>query len=239
MITYIVIPAYNEEQKIAEIIKDVQKMCSSIIVVDDGSSDATYEIARQEGTIALRHLVNRGQGAALQTGITYALQKGAECIVTFDADGQHDVSDIPALLKPIQDGVAEVVLGTRFLNSKLKVQSSKLQLKTESCKDYVPLLRRGVLKLGLLHQWFFTGLKVSDASCGLRAFSRYAAGKIVITQDRMAHASEILERIGVHKLIYTEVPAHIAYTPYSLKKGQKNFSGSLRVLYDFFMGRIL
>lgn len=222
---YVVIPAYNEEQKIAEIIKDVQKMCSSIIAVDDGSSDATYEAARQEGAIVLRHLVNRGQGAALQTGITYALREGAEIIVTFDADGQHDIGDIPVLLKPIQDGVADVVLGSRFI---------ELQITNK-----VPFLRKIVLKLGLLHQWFFTGLKVSDVTCGLRAFSRYSAEKIVITQDRMAHASEILERIGQHKLRYKEVPAHVVYTAYSLKKGQKNFSGSFRVLYDFFMGRVV
>lgn len=225
MKVYIVVPAYNEEQKIVEVVKDVQKMCSAVIVVDDGSDDRTYERAKEAGSTVLRHLVNRGQGAALQTGITYALREGAEIIVTFDADGQHDIGDIPELLKPIQDGVADVVLGSRFIELRIT--------------DKVPFLRKVILKLGLLHQWFFTGLKVSDASCGLRAFSRQAAEKVVITQARMAHATEILERIAEHKLRYTEVPVNVAYTAYSLKKGQKNLSGSLRVLYDFFMGRVV
>ena len=119
MKTYVVIPAYNEEQKIGEIIKDVQKMCSSVIVVDDGSADATYEVARREGAIVLRHLVNRGQGAALQTGITYALRNGADSIVTFDADGQHDTDDIERLIEPILQREADVVLGSRFLELRI------------------------------------------------------------------------------------------------------------------------
>lgn len=269
MRTYIIIPAYNEEQKIVEVIQGVQEMCSSVIVVDDGSYDNTYEAARATGVLVLRHIVNRGQGAALQTGITYALAQGADIIVTFDADGQHDVDDIPRLIKPIQEGAVDVVLGSRFKMSNVKCQVSNPSLTFDNSSVSqsideenvlrnshvqadkhinqklvrenvrIPLLRRLVLKLGLVHQWFFTGLKVTDAHCGLRAFSRKAAETIVITQDRMAHASEIFERIAQHKLRYVEVPVHIHYTPYSIKKGQKNFSGSLRVLYDFFMGKVV
>ncbi|MFH1712853.1 MAG: glycosyltransferase family 2 protein [Candidatus Jacksonbacteria bacterium] len=236
---FIIIPAYNEAQTIRQVIQDVQKFCSNIIVVDDGSSDDTYNSARTLGVKVLRHIINRGQGAALQTGIEYAFAQGADIIVTFDGDGQHMPSDIINLIKPIEEGKAEVVLGSRFLISNFKFLISN-QCQMTKCQIFkVPLQKIITLKLALLHQWFFSGLKVSDNHCGLRAFSRSAAQKIKITQDRMSHASEILDQIARYKLSYIEVPVSVRYTNYSLYKGQKSFFGSLRIIYDFLMGRVV
>lgn len=232
MKTFIIIPAYNEAQTIRQVIQDVQKFCSNIIIVDDGSSDDTYNIARILGVKVLRHIVNRGQGAALQTGMEYALQEGADIIIHFDADGQHVPSDIINLIKPIEEGKAEVVLGSRFLIFN-QCQMTKCQILK------MPLRKFITLKLALLHQWFFSGLKVTDSHCGLRAFSRQATQKIKITQDRMSHASEILDQIARHKLKFIEVPVSIKYTDYSLQKGQKSLAGSLRIVYDFLMNRVI
>ncbi|MBI4359717.1 MAG: glycosyltransferase family 2 protein [Candidatus Jacksonbacteria bacterium] len=222
-IIFTVIPAFNEESTIHAVIEDVQKMCSNIIVVDDGSKDDTFGAAKAAGAMALRHIVNRGQGAALQTGIASALRRGADIIVTFDADGQHDPDDIERLIEPILQKRAEVVLGARFLMPNARI----------------PFTRLIVLRLALIHQWFFTGLRVTDTHCGLRAFSRKAAEKITITQDRMAHASEILEEIARHGLSFIEAPVSVRYTERSLKKGQKNFFGSLKILYELFIGKFL
>jgi len=245
---FVLIPAYNEAKKIYQVVSNVQKFCSKVIVIDDGSFDQTFAKARQAGAVVLRHLVNRGQGAALQTGMEYALENQADIIVHFDADGQHRAEDIVPLIKPIKLARAEAVLGSRFLISNFKFLHQK---RANTSKTYqpvadnqyqinkIPLTKRIVLKLALAHQWFFTGLKVTDSHCGLRAFSREAAKKIKINQNRMAHASEILEQIAEHHLKYQEVPVKIKYSKYSLKKGQKNFLGSLRILYDFFISRLL
>jgi len=235
MKVYIIIPAYNEETMISKVIADIKQTISlsNIIVIDDGSQDQTAKIAKQAGAQVLRHIINRGQGAALMTGTDYALRQGAEIIVHFDADDQHQPLDIINLIKPIAEGKAEAVLGSRFLKSKVKNSSQKF------IENYILLSRRIVLKLALMHQWFFSGLKVTDSHCGLRAFSRVAAQKIKITQDRMAHASEILDQIARHKLKFVEAPVNIKYTAYSLQKGQKSLAGSLRIVYDFLMGRIL
>ena len=113
----IVIPAYNEERSIIAVIRGLkQQGFARLIVVDDGSSDRTSELARQEGVILLRHILNRGLGGALGTGISAALRLGAELIVTFDADGQHDPNDIGRLLEPIENGEADVVIGSRMLD---------------------------------------------------------------------------------------------------------------------------
>ncbi len=233
---FTIIPAYNEVHTIAQVITDVQKFCSDIIIVDDGSSDDTYNIAQALGVKVLRHIVNRGQGAALQTGMECALQEGADVIVHFDADGQHDPSNIAYLIEPILRNQAEVVLGSRFLNSKFQIPNSK---QISNLKSQIPIKKQIILKLAVLHQWFFSGLKVTDNHCGLRAFSRAAAERVKITQDRMSHASEILDQIARHKLKFIEVPVSVKYTDYSLQKGQKSFFGSLRIIYDFLMGRVV
>jgi glycosyltransferase involved in cell wall biosynthesis len=218
----VVIAAYNEQGAIGTTVASLRETYTHVVVVDDGSSDATAESARQAGGMVLCHLINRGQGAALQTGIDYALQHGAEIVVTFDADGQHRRDDIARLVAPLVRGEADVVLGSRFL---------------EHAAD-VPAARRALLRAGLLFTRLTSGLRLTDTHNGLRAFSRRAASLMSLRQDRMAHASEILDRIRSHRLRYVEVPTRVLYTDYSRAKGQRA-RGALRIVFDYFIDKVL
>jgi glycosyltransferase involved in cell wall biosynthesis len=213
MKTFIVIPAYNEEKSIAKVIKDLKKGgYNDIVVVDDGSKDNTYSAAEKAGADVLRHFINRGQGAALKTGVDYALMQRADMIVTFDADGQHLVSEIKRMTQPIVKGEVDVTLGSRFLDGKTKL----------------PLKKRMVLKGAVFFMWLMYGIKLSDAHNGFRALSRKAAQKIEIKADRMEHASEIVEEIHKRRMRFKEIPVTIKYTDYSVKKGQSVWN-SLRI----------
>jgi polyprenyl-phospho-N-acetylgalactosaminyl synthase len=214
-----VVAAYNEAGAIEAVIRDLRPVVAETVVVDDGSKDATAEVARRAGAVVLRHAVNRGQGAALQSGIRLALARGASIVVTFDADGQHLASDVPRLVQPVADGTADVALGSRFLGG-----------------SKVPPLRRLLLKAAVVFTRLTTGLTLTDAHNGLRAFSRRAAETIRIRQDRMAHASEIVSEIRRHELRFVEVPITVLYTDYSRAKGQTAF-GAFRVLFDLFVGK--
>lgn len=204
---FIVLAAYNEETVVRQVVEELLSHYSDVVVVNDGSTDRTPEILRNTKAVLLSHLVNRGQGAALETGIRYSLEQGAEIIVTFDADGQHDPQDIPTLIQPILDGTADVVFGSRFLHP----------------DSPLPPLRRCLLKVAAWFTRAMTGLSVTDTHHGLRAFNRKAAALLRFELERMAHASEIFEIIAREKLRYVEAPARVAYTPYSLKKGQSLF----------------
>jgi polyprenyl-phospho-N-acetylgalactosaminyl synthase len=219
-VVYFVIPAYNEGRTVGNVVKQVRENYPNVVVVDDGSTDQTATTAATAGAIVLRHLINRGQGAALKTGIDYALSCGAKAIVTFDSDGQHRLEDVAALLAPVLEGKYDVALGSRFLQE----------------GSQVPLLRKLTLKLGVLFTRLVSGIRVTDTHNGLRALSRTAAEKIQIRQDRMAHASELLDEVARLKLRYTEVPTRIIYTAYSQNKGQKS-SAALRIVWDFLVGK--
>lgn len=236
-----VIPAYNERQTIASVVKELKTKVNEVIVIDDGSRDDTYNQAKSEGAFVFRHFLNRGQGASLKTGIDRALSRNADIIVTFDADGQHDVNDINHLLEPIIFGKADVALGSRFLQThNLKLETQKIDKKVLSFKfqiSNVPLLRFVILKLALIFTRLTTGLNITDTHNGLRAMSREAAQKISIRQNGMAHASEILEEIGKNNLRYIEVPVKVRYTEYSKKKGQSVF-GAFKILWDLLLGKI-
>lgn len=223
MKTIVVIPAFNEEKVIGGIIDELKKYhYHDIIVVDDSSDDDTADVAEKSGAIVLRHLINRGQGAALKTGIIYALQGGADIIVTFDADGQHQVADIEKLIKPILEGKAGVVLGSRFLNN---------------ASVNIPSFRKFILKLATIFTRITSKLNVTDTHNGLRAFSREAIKKIEIRQDRMAHASEILDEVHRNKLSYMEVPVVINYNEYSVSKGQSSMAFG-KIILKYFLGKI-
>lgn len=219
-VVFVVIPAFNEAGSIGQVIREVRGQFEKIAVVDDGSQDDTALLAAEAGAEVLGHLINRGQGAALQTGIDYALSRGADVIVTFDSDGQHQLDDVKALIAPVIEGRCDVVLGSRFLS--------------KNCQ--VPTTRKLVLRLGVLFTRLVSGIQVTDTHNGLRAFSRNAAQQIQIRQDRMAHASEILDEIARLKLRYLEVPTRILYTDYSRSKGQKS-SAALRIVWDFLIGK--
>lgn len=221
MQTLIIVPAYNEASVIGSVITDIKQLGYEVVVVDDGSEDITFDNAYRAGAILLRHCVNLGQGAALQTGIDYARRSGVDIVVTFDADGQHNVSDIPKLLQALQDNNVDIVLGSRFLGDAVEI----------------PTTRRLLLKLALFYTKVTTGLNLTDVHNGLRAFKVQACSQIHLKQNRMAHASEILHYIVKYKLRYMEVPCTVRYTPYSLVKGQRNLH-SLGVLAELLIRRL-
>jgi glycosyltransferase involved in cell wall biosynthesis len=220
--TWIVVPAYQEQKTIGTVVTELRSSYPHVVVVDDGSGDETAAEARSAGAMVLRHIVNRGQGAALQTGLSFSLGAGARYLITFDADGQHRVEDIEALIQPILAGRAEIALGSRFLGSTAEM----------------PFLRRLLLKAAVLFTWATSGLKLTDTHNGLRAFSRAAARPLSIRLDRMAHASELIDKIARSKLPYEEVPVHVRYTPYSKRKGQST-TGALRVLADYLLSKVM
>jgi glycosyltransferase involved in cell wall biosynthesis len=217
---FVVVPAYNEAEAIGSVLEDLHRHTRNVIVVDDASTDATADVARGAGAIVLRHAVNRGQGAAIQTGLTFALRRGADIVITFDSDGQHAADDLPALVAPIRGGRADVALGSRFLEQ----------------RSDVPAARRLLLKLAVVFTRITSGLRVTDAHNGLRAFSRRAAAAIDIRLDRMAHASELMDQIRRGGLRYTEVAVRVRYTPYARRKGQRGLH-ALRVAFDYLVGR--
>lgn len=218
--SWVVIPAHNEEKVIRPVVAGVLRTVPRVVVVDDGSEDGTAAEAIAAGATVLRHAVNLGQGAALRTGIQYALSKGAEYIFTFDADGQHLPEALLALAAVQQETDADIVLGSRTLGS------------TEG----MPAPRRLVLQAAVAFTRMHTGLRVSDTHNGLRLFTREAARRINLTQPRMAHASEILELIHTLKLRYAEAPVTVQYTEYSLRKGQ-SIAGAFRILLDILYKR--
>jgi polyprenyl-phospho-N-acetylgalactosaminyl synthase len=218
---WVVIPAYNEAPVIAGVVEAVRASVGNVVVVDDCSADGTREAARSGGAVVLRHPINLGQGAALQTGIRYALSRGAEFIVTFDADGQHRSEDIGVLLDTQRRTGADVVIGSRFLGS----------------AQNIPAARRAILKLAVAFTRMTGGLKLTDVHNGLRLLTRAAAQRIRIRQNRMAHASEIIDEIRRLGLSVTEAPVTIVYTEYSLRKGQR-ISNALNILSEIFAARI-
>ncbi|MFH0870084.1 MAG: glycosyltransferase family 2 protein [archaeon] len=211
---FFIIPAYNEGKSIGRVVRELKKAgYSNIVVIDDGSTDNTFSEAKKQNIFALQHIINRGQGASLKTGIDFALRQGADILVTFDSDGQHRVEDLPAMLKPVMDGEVDVTLGSRFLK-----------------KTDMPFGRRILLKGSVVVQWIFYGVKLSDAHNGFRVLSRKAAQRIEIDADRMEHASEILEEIVRKKIEFREVPVIIRYTGYSMQKGHGSFLGAVKIL---------
>lgn len=219
--TAIVIAAYNEAGCIGSVVRELCAVFAQVVVVDDGSPDATAEEARLAGATVLRHFVNRGQGAALQTGITYALAHGAEILVTFDADGQHDAADLPAMIQPIANGEVHICLGSRFLGRPVEA----------------PFLRRLTLRGAVWFMRLTSRARLTDAHNGFRAFSREAALGLDLQLDRMAHASEIVDQFHASGLPYREVPVRVRYTEYSLRKGQRS-SAAFRVAFDYLLGRL-
>ncbi len=215
----IVVPAYREAATIGGVVASLRRAYPEVVVVDDGSPDATGDCARAAGATVLRHVINRGQGAALKTGIDYAVARGARAVVTFDADGQHRVEDVASLLAALGEGF-DVALGSRFLAD----------------ADAIPAGRRIVLRAAVLFTRLVSGIRVTDAHNGLRAFTAGAARRIELRQDRMAHASEILDEIARKGLRFREVACRVAYTDYSRGKGQRS-SAALRIAIDFLLGK--
>lgn len=205
----ILMTALNEETMIEEVLSGlIKRGYKNIVLVDDGSTDTTYKRAKRFPIIILRHIINRGKGAALQTGTEYILKRDYKVIVHFDADGQHNPDDIEKLIIPIFEEDIDVVFGSRFLGEVYGM----------------PLLRKVILKGGIFFTNLLYGIKLTDVHNGMRAFKTDVFKKIVFTEDRFAYASELLEKIVKEGFKFKEVPVTIKYTDYSLAKGQKNIN---------------
>ncbi|MBI2041597.1 MAG: glycosyltransferase family 2 protein [Candidatus Nealsonbacteria bacterium] len=220
MKTVAIIPAFNEEKTLGGVISDLKKYVNQIIVIDDGSTDKTNQIARSKNIKIYRHLINRGLGGVLKTGIEAALQNGADIIITIDADGQHDPSEIPKLIKPIIEQKADAVIGSRFLT-----------------RQPMPLFRRvGNIFFNFV-TFFLFGAKTTDSQSGMRAFSKKGAQSLEIHSNGMEVSSEILKEIKIKKIRMKEVPIKSIYTDYSLSKGQGLLPGIktlIKILWSLF-----
>ena len=189
------IPAYNEEKNIASIIVKLKKIANTIIICDDGSTDATAEIAKELGAIVISHSKNQGYGAAIKTIFLEAKNEQVDVLITFDADGQHQIKDISKVLEPINLGNADVVIGSRFLDDKTKI----------------PTYRKIGVKIITQLTNITTGSNITDSQSGFRAYNKLALEKIIPTESGMGISTEILIKAQEKKLRITEVPIKILY----------------------------
>lgn len=213
------IPAFNEEKTISAVIKDVEKHVDEVVVIDDASKDNTVEIAQQSGATVLVHKINRGQGATLETGHTYARKKNADVVIHFDADGQFDGAEIPKALTEFKTQNVDVLLGSRFLKENTDV----------------PALKRHVLlPLGRLLDRMLGSVRLTDSHNGFRVLGKKALEHIHIEQDRMAHATEIPVLIKKHGLRYAEFPVTVRYSEFG-----QGATGGLRIVKELLLGKFL
>lgn len=217
--TWLVIPLYNEEPVIGDVVQRVREVFPNVVSVDDGSTDDSARQAEQAGAVVIRHPFNLGQGAAIQTGIDFVLrQPETKYLVTFDADGQHRVEDAASMVDQAESQNLGFILGSRFLKGPSPVGWSK----------------KAVLKAAAAIARYQTGLRLTDAHDGLRVIRRDAAEQINLTQNRMAHASEIVSQLASTGLPWSEYPVDIRYTEYSKAKGQ-SLLNSVNILVDLVM----
>ena len=215
----VIVPFYNEEEVIAKVLSELIDKNYNVLAIDDGSTDKSSEIAKSFNCKVLTHPSNFGQGAALQTGISFArLNPNIKIFVTFDSDGQHKVSNIEDVIKPIANNETDFVFGTRFQDDKTKF----------------PFFKRFILKLAIKYTKLSTGVAITDTHNGFRAFNKEAARMINLDFPGMTHASEFLEKAGRSGLRIKEVPVHIIYTQYSKRKGQSLWN-SINILTDLFL----
>jgi polyprenyl-phospho-N-acetylgalactosaminyl synthase len=222
---WIVIPAFNEAAVIGEVIADVRSVFDHVVCVDDGSTDGTGEIARRAGAHLVRHPINLGQGAAIQTGVEYARkQPGARVFATFDADGQHRVKDVVAMIDRLCAGDVDVVIGTRFAR--------------RDGGSRPPFLKRIVLQTAARLSRRGRQLGLTDTNNGLRVFNKTVADGLDITMSGMSHANEFIMLIAENHWRVVEEPVEVLYTEYSKSKGQPLLNG-VNIIFDGFLrGRI-
>lgn len=214
--TWVVVPLFNEATVIAGVIEGLLPHFPHVVCIDDGSSDGSLSVARRAGAHIVEHPINLGQGAALQTGIDYALaQPGCEYIVTFDADGQHRVDDAIGMVAAARASGAAIVFGSRFLDDRTNPG----------------WMKRVILKTAVWVTNLTTSVKLTDAHNGLRVIRADAAAHIQLKQDRMAHATEIVLQLGHSGLPWIEYPVELLYTDYSKSKGQSVLN-SVNILVD-------
>ncbi len=215
-----VIPAWNEAAHISEVILGVKPRVDSVIVVDDGSRDQTAILAKAAGAMVVRHKINRGQGAALQTGNDLArIEFGADIIVHFDADRQFLPEEIAEVIEPIRSGQADIVFGSRFLGKKTNLPTFK---------------KRIIMPLARLTNRLLFGISLSDPQNGFRAMNRLAAEKIRIENRGMAHNSEIQAKAFKYKLRIQEVPVTVIYHRFGQSLG-----GGFKIISDLILSKFI
>lgn len=219
---FVIVPCYNEATVIRDTVASLLEKGYHVVVVDDASSDDTKTALKGLSVYYIRHEVNLGQGAALQTGIEFALQAGATWLVTFDADGQHDVNDIELMMDLLNKENAGIVFGSRFL---------------AGASANISLSRKVVLRSARLVNYFASGILLTDANNGLRVMTRDAALKMQITENRSTHSAQIQDMVRQNRIKYAECPVNISYTEYSRRKGIKNIA-SIRILYEMILFKI-
>lgn len=216
----LIIPLFNEDQVITQVVASALKVFPSVICVDDGSSDDSASKAVNAGALVLRHPINIGQGASIQTGFSWFLsQTPYKFLVTFDADGQHRLEDAEAMVQHAQNKNIGFVLGSRFIKG----------------KPQTGLLRKLVLQTVARASSWRTGMKLTDAHNGLRVIRRDVVAQINLKQNRMAHASEIIRQLSLTKTPWAEYPVSIDYTAYSKAKGQSILNG-INIITDMLLG---
>ncbi len=220
---YILIPCFNESTVIRQTIETLLPLGHHIVIIDDGSASSPWPLLRDLPVHFLRHPVNLGQGAALQTGMDYARAHGARAVIHFDADGQHSHQDIPRFLDALAAG-ADVAVGSRFLRPEDRKR--------------IPRAKRCLLKAARIVNGLFTGLWLTDAHNGFRAMNRKALDQIRLSENRMAHATEIIAQIRVHRLVLRELPTAIGYSDYARAKGQKWYH-AFNILVDLILNKLL
>jgi polyprenyl-phospho-N-acetylgalactosaminyl synthase len=207
--TYVIVPVYNEAPVLDEVLSGLTKRFKHIICIDDGSTDGSSEIIKESGATLLQHRRNKGQGAAFRTGFKYALgQTNARYLITFDADGQHQVEDAEAMLTHIKKHKLSVVLGSRFLGA----------------APGMGIVKRLTLRLAIRFTHLFTNLPLTDTHNGLRIFRRDFAEKLTFKLNGMAYASEMELAVAQLKVAYEEFPVTIIYSDYAKSKGQSVFN---------------
>ena len=224
--TWLIIPCFNEGTVIGDVIRHARETFPNIVAVNDGSSDNSAEEIHKADAHLVNHPVNLGQGAAIQTGVEYArAQPGARYFVTFDADGQHQVKDVVAMLERLRNEPVDIIVGTRFGRPR-------------SADDQVPWIKRLVLKTVVLLSPRTRKLGLSDAHNGLRVFNMKVADELNIRMNGMSHASEFVAQMDERGWRVSEQPVDILYTDYSMSKGQSLING-VNILADGFVARRL
>ncbi len=218
---YIVVPAFNEGVRIRRVIRSIKESgYNNIIVIDDGSTDDTAQIAQQNGAVIRRHPLNLGPGASTQTGIEYALSKRAQYIITMDADGQHRSEDLDRLAQKLVEEDLDVVIGSRFIGQ----------------ANRIPFWRKQFNKVGNFFTFLLSGLYVSDSQSGLKAMSRSFAERLNIEHNGFEFCTEIIQKINAFNADFAEIPVSVRYTRDTMSKGQ-NFYNGLKMLFNLFKKR--
>ena len=220
---FVIVPCFNEGPVIRQTIAELLALGVTVVVVDDGSRIPVRQPDEPLPFHLVRHSINLGQGAALQTGMDYALRQGAELLIHFDADGQHDPATILPMVEILRSQTVDVVLGSRFL--------------LPAHQRAVPAVKRLLLRGGTFISWLFSGLWLSDTRSGLRGLTRQAAQQIRLTENGFGHATEILSEVRRGRLRYREIPTLVRYTDYSRGKGQTAGS-NLNLVLDLLLHRV-